>query len=68
MVQGVSSNITFLQLMGCDVFLIAQWSSMLGMNNARDTNYFTKKITNCWCDEWLLVNEKSDINGGSRWK
>ena len=26
-------------------------------NNVRDTNYFTKKITN-WCGEWLLVNEK----------
>ena len=32
---------------------------MLGrqnMNNARDTNYFTKIFTNCCCDEWLLVN------------
>ena len=28
------------------------------MNNARDTNYFTKKITNCWYDDWLLINEK----------
>ena len=27
-------------------------------NNAKDTNYFTKYFTNCWCDEWLLVNEK----------
>ena len=27
-------------------------------NNARDTNYFTKFFTNCWCGEWLLVNEK----------
>ena len=26
--------------------------------NARDTNYFTKIFTNCWCSEWLLVNEK----------
>ena len=28
------------------------------MNNARGTNYFTKCFTNCWCGEWLLVNEK----------
>ena len=27
-------------------------------NNTRNTNYFTKKFTNCWCSEWLLVNEK----------
>ena len=27
-------------------------------------NYFT----NCWCGEWLLVNEKSYINGRPRWK
>ena len=27
------------------------------MNNARDTNYFTNFFTNCWCGEWLLVNE-----------
>ena len=27
-------------------------------NNASDTNYFIKKFTNCWCDKWLLVNEK----------
>ena len=30
----------------------------VSMNNIKDTNYFTKKITNCWCDDWLLVNEK----------
>ena len=30
----------------------------LKKNNVRDTNYFTKKFTNCWCGEWLLVNEK----------
>ena len=28
------------------------------MNNAKDTNYFTNFFTNCWYDEWLLVNEK----------
>ena len=28
------------------------------MNDARDTNYFTKYFTNCWYGEWLLVNEK----------
>ena len=28
------------------------------MNNAKNTNYFIKKFTNCWCNEWLLVNEK----------
>ena len=27
-------------------------------NNVRDTNILTKIFTNCWCDEWLLVNEK----------
>ena len=27
------------------------------MNTVRDVNFFTKKLTNCWCDEWLLVNE-----------
>ena len=38
------------------------------MNNARDTNYFTKFFANYWCDEWLLVNEKNDINSEFRWK
>ena len=33
-------------------------------NNARDTNYFT----NCWYSEWLLVNKKNNVNGGSKWK
>ena len=28
------------------------------MNKNRDRNYFTKKFTNYWCNEWLLVNEK----------
>ena len=27
-------------------------------NNFRDTNYFTKKFTNCWYGKWLLINEK----------
>ena len=27
------------------------------MNNARDTNYFTKNFINCWCVEWLLVSK-----------
>ena len=27
------------------------------MNNARDINYFATNFTNCWCKEWLLVNE-----------
>ena len=36
------------------------------MNNDRDTNYFIKSFTNCWCGEWLLVNEENDINGGFR--
>ena len=30
----------------------------VNMNNIKDTNYFTKKITNCWYDDWLLINEK----------
>ena len=30
----------------------------LKKNNSRDTNYFTKKFTNCWYGEWLLVNKK----------
>ena len=38
------------------------------LNNARDTNFFTKFSTNCLCDEWLLVNEKSDVNDRFRWK
>ena len=37
-------------------------------NNARDTNYFIKNFTNWWCGEWLLVNEKNDINSRPRWK
>ena len=28
------------------------------MSKARDTNFFTKNFTNCWCGEWLLINEK----------
>ena len=28
------------------------------MNNSRDTKYFTKFFINCWCGEWLLINEK----------
>ena len=27
-------------------------------SNVKDTNYFAKKFTNCWCGKWLLVNEK----------
>ena len=27
----------------------------------KNTNFFTKKFTNCWCGEWLLVNKKSDV-------
>ena len=27
-------------------------------NNARNTNFFRKNFTSCWCGEWLLVNEK----------
>ena len=27
------------------------------MNNARDTNYFTKRFKNCWYDEWLLIKK-----------
>ena len=30
----------------------------VNMNNTRDTNYFTKKLINCWYDDWLLINEK----------
>ena len=30
----------------------------LKKHNSRDTNYFTKKFTNCWYGEWLLVNKK----------
>ena len=28
------------------------------LSNARDTNFFIKKFTNCWCDEYLFVDEK----------
>ena len=28
------------------------------MNNVKDTNYFIKNFTNCWCGEWLLVNKE----------
>ena len=38
------------------------------MNNLRDTNYFTKSFTSSWYDEWLLINEKSDINSRPKWK
>ena len=43
--------------------IIDNWHSIfyifVNMNNTRDTNYFTKKkITSCWCGDWLLVNEK----------
>ena len=31
---------------------------LLVNNNARDTNYFTKNFTNCWCGKWLLINKK----------
>ena len=24
----------------------------------KNTNYFTKNSTNCWCAEWLLINKK----------
>ena len=23
--------------------------------------------TNCWCGEWVLINEKSDINGNIKY-
>ena len=42
--------------------IIDNWYSILyifvNMNNIRDTNYFTKKFTTCWYNDWLLVNEK----------
>ena len=25
-----------------------------------------KKFTNCWYSEWLLINEKNDVNGEPR--
>ena len=34
------------------------WKVYIKKNNVRDINYFTKKFTNCWCGQWLLVNEK----------
>ena len=37
---------------------------LMRKNNARDIIFFT----NCWYGEWLLINEKNDINGGPRWK
>ena len=37
-------------------------------SNARNTKIFTKSFINCWCNEWLLVNEKNDINGKPKWK
>ena len=36
------------------------------MSNTRDTNFFTQIFTNC-CGEWLLVNEKNDVNDGLCW-
>ena len=48
--------------------IISKWKSnnnsdkdsmfLIYKNNARDINYFTKKFTKFWCDEWLLVNKK----------
>ena len=43
--------------------IIGKWKSNINggpkwKNNTRDTNYFTKKFTNCWYGKWLLVNEK----------
>jgi len=43
--------------------IIGKWkinvnSGLKWKNNARDTNFFTKNFTKCWCSEWLLVNEK----------
>ena len=32
-------------------------TSLMNKNNARETNNFTKNFTNCWCDEWLLINK-----------
>ena len=31
-------------------------------SNVRDTNFFKNYL----CEEWLLVNKKSDLNGGLR--
>ena len=39
------------------------------MSKARDINFLTKNFTNCWCGEWLLINEKVILNNsGSKWK
>ena len=31
-------------------------------SNTRDTNFIYLVFINCWCDEWILVNEKNDIS------
>ena len=52
--------------------LTIKWTKLnnafMNKKNARDTNYFTKKFTNCWCGKWLLVNEKVILMVGFRWK
>ena len=37
-------------------------------SNVRVTNFFIKSFINCWYDEWLLENRKSDVNDRPRWK
>ena len=42
----------------CYFVLVYKYDWFKNINNPKDTNYFTKNFTNCWCGEWLLVNEK----------
>ena len=45
-----------------DILFKNNWYSIfyifVKMNNIRDINYFTKKFTNYWYCDWLLINEK----------
>ena len=31
---------------------------VIELNNAKNTNFFTKFFINYWCGKWLLVNKK----------
>ena len=39
----------------CNIYIVKVIASL--KENARDTNFFTKFFTNCWCVEWLLINK-----------
>ena len=50
--------------MRVNLLIINKCVYILKKSNIKDTNFFTKKFTNCCCDTWLLINEKVILTVG----